>query len=89
VELFSLMRVWDTEHNCGVLIYIQLADERIDIIADRGIDAKVEQAEWSAICGNIAAAFRDSRFEDGAMLGIREISALIRARVPARDSPRI
>ena len=85
IELFSLLRVWDTERNCGVLLYVQLADQRIDIVADRGIDAKVEQAEWDAICSRIAAAFRDGRFEEGAMLGIREISALIMTHVPPRD----
>src|SRR5438132_1397711 len=48
--LFSQLGVWDTEHNSGVLIYVQLVDRRIEIVADRGIAARVEQAEWSAIC---------------------------------------
>ena len=71
LELFSLHRVWDTEHNSGVLIYVQMADRKIEIVADRGINAKVKQGEWNAICGRITRAFRDGHFEDGAMLGIR------------------
>jgi len=43
MELFSQLRVWDTERNSGVLIYVQAVDRHIEIIADRGINAKVEQ----------------------------------------------
>ena len=50
IEMFSQLRVWDTEHNSGVLIYVQLVDRRIEIVADRGINAKVDQASWEAIC---------------------------------------
>ena len=49
------LRVWDTEHNSGVLIYVQLVDRRIEIVADRGISAKVAQAEWDAICRRMEA----------------------------------
>ena len=88
IELFSLLRVWDTEHNSGVLIYVQFADKKIEIVADRGINARVQQAEWDAICGRIAQAFRQGRFEEGAMLGISEIGALIKSRVPPRVGAR-
>ena len=47
--LFARYRVWDTEENSGILIYVQLADRRVEILADRGIAAKVPQAEWDAI----------------------------------------
>lgn len=82
IELFTLLRVWDTEHNSGVLIYVQMADRKIEIVADRGINAKVKQAEWDAICGRITQTFREGRFEDGAMLGISEIGALVKAHIP-------
>ena len=69
IELFSRLRVWDTEHNCGVLIYVQLADKQVEIVADRGINAKVKQEEWDAICGRIVGEFQHGRFKEGAMLG--------------------
>ncbi len=50
IDVFSQLRVWDTEKNSGILIYLLLADRDVEIVADRGIDAKVEQAEWEAIC---------------------------------------
>lgn len=84
IALFTNLRVWDTEHNCGVLIYVQLADQRIEIVADRGISAKVTQDEWNAVCRKITRSFKAGKFEEGAMLGVAEIGALIRTHVPPR-----
>jgi len=46
IDMFSQLRVWDTEHNNGVLIYLLLADRDVEIIADRGIHAKLGKAGW-------------------------------------------
>ena len=88
VQQFRELGVWDTEHNSGVLIYVQLADRRIEIVADRGINAKVAQKEWNAICRKITRAFAKGDYEGGTMLGIAEISALLRTHVPAREDAR-
>jgi len=69
-EVFSDLRVWDTGHNSGVLIYVQLVDRRIEIVADRGINAKVPQPEWDAICRRMEAAFKESRYEGGALIAV-------------------
>ena len=84
LEAFSMLRVWDTERNSGVLIYLQLVDRDIEIVADRGINARVEQAQWDAICHRIEEAFRGGRFEQGVLDGIEEISALLARHFPAR-----
>ena len=86
IEVFSRLRVWDTAHNRGVLIYIQLVDRDIEIVADRGINAKVEQREWEEICHRMESAFRAGRFEAGALEGIREITALLARHFPPRDT---
>lgn len=75
IEVFSLLRVWDTEHNNGVLIYLLLADHDVEIIADRGIDAKVGGEEWERICGEMEDAFRQGQFESGVIAGIRAIGS--------------
>jgi len=85
-EVFSQLRVWDTEHNSGVLIYIQLVEGRIEIVADRGIAAKVGQGEWDAVCRTMEAAFRARRFEEGSIVGIREVTALLRRHFPPRGA---
>ena len=82
VELFSRMRVWDTERNTGVLIYLLLADRRVEIVADRGINAKVGGKAWEAICRDMQGAFREHRFEVGALAGIRAVSELLAANFP-------
>lgn len=82
IEIFSQLRVWDTEHNSGVLIYVQLVDRRIEIVADRGINRKVMQEQWNAVCGRMEMAFRAGRYEDGAIAGIREITALLARHFP-------
>ena len=87
-EVFSDLRVWDTEHNSGVLIYVQLVDRRIEIVADRGINAKVPQHAWDAICRRMEAAFRGDRYEGGVLAAIDEITALLAQHFPPRgDNP--
>lgn len=88
VELFSDLRVWDTAENCGVLIYVQLIDRKVEILADRGISAGVAQAEWDAICREVEKAFRKQRYEEGALAAIRRVGALLATHFPARpDNP--
>ncbi len=73
IDVFSLLRVWDTGHNNGVLIYLLLADRDVEIVADRGIDAKVGKQAWEEICQEMEAAFREGRFEEGVLAGIRDV----------------
>ncbi|MBI2751326.1 MAG: TPM domain-containing protein [Burkholderiales bacterium] len=82
IEIFSQLRVWDTEHNSGVLIYVQTVDRHIEIVADRGINAKVEQRQWEAIAGRMQTEFRAQRYEAGAIEGMREITALLARYFP-------
>lgn len=79
---FGDLRVWDTEENSGVLIYVQLVDRDIEIVADRGIAAKVAQAEWETICQSMEAAFRERRFEDGAVQAIGRVGELLARHFP-------
>ena len=85
-QLFAQLDVWDTAHNSGVLIYVQLVDRRIEIVADRGINAKVQQAAWDAICRRMEDVFRAGRFEQGALQGIEEITALLAKHFPPRGA---
>lgn len=84
VELFSQLRVWDTADNSGVLIYVQLLDRRVEIVADRGIDARVGQEFWDAVCRRMEAAFQAGRFERGAMEALDAITAELTRQFPAR-----
>jgi len=82
LEHFGRLRVWDTEHNSGVLIYLLLADRRVEIVADRGIHARVGAAAWEGICERMQRAFAQREFEQGVIAGIRAISDLLAAHFP-------
>ncbi len=82
IEVFSRLRVWDTEHNNGVLIYLLLADRDVEIVADRGVHAKLGQGAWEAVCQEMEAAFRQGRFEEGAIAGIRSMGAHLARHYP-------
>lgn len=83
IEVFSLLRVWDTELNNGVLIYLLLADHDVEIVADRGIHARVGAQAWESICRVMEAAFRQGRYEEGALEGIRAVTRLLAEHFPA------
>lgn len=85
IELFGELRIWDTEQNCGVLIYLLLADKRVEIVADRGIHQKVGEAAWEAICGAMQREFHEGRFEHGVILGVQAISDLLATHYPPRE----
>jgi len=84
VQAFSDLRVWDTERNAGVLIYVLLADHDVEIVADRGIHSRVGATAWEAICGAMQREFSQGRFEAGAITGVRAISDLLAAHFPPR-----
>jgi uncharacterized membrane protein len=82
VMVFSKLRVWDTEHNNGVLIYVELADHSIEIVADRGIARHVPQAQWDAICTTMREQFRAGRFEQGSVDAIHKVGELLKRHFP-------
>ena len=83
IAWFGRLRVWDTEQNSGVLIYLLLADRRVEIVADRGVHSKVGRAAWEAICGEMQQEFARGQFERGVVIGVRAISDLLATHYPA------
>src|ERR1700737_509807 len=88
LDIFSHLRIWDTVHNNGVLIYLLLADRNVEIIADRGIDAKVGAAGWEKICTEMETDFKAGNFEGGVIRGIEAVSRQLAAHFPAHGAGR-
>ncbi len=88
IEVFSAQRVWDTEENSGVLIYVLLADRDVEIVADRGFNVCVSPDEWEAICKSMEKAFGAGEFEAGTLAAIAEIGDLLAVRLPSRAGDR-
>lgn len=84
IDIFSQLRIWDTAHNNGVLIYLLLADRDVEIIADRGIDAKVGRAGWEKICAEMERDFGSGQFEGGVIRGIEAVSRHLATHFPAQ-----
>jgi uncharacterized membrane protein len=82
LDIFSQLRIWDTAHNNGVLIYLLLADRDVEIVADRGIDAHVGTAGWEKICVEMETEFRAGKFESGVIRGIEAVSRQLAAHFP-------
>jgi uncharacterized membrane protein YgcG len=88
LEVFGLLRVWDTEHNDGVLVYLLLADRDVEIVADRGIHARVGPTAWESICQIMEARFRAGAFAQGTAEGIAAISDLLAQHSPRKNGDR-
>jgi len=87
-EVFAHLRVWDTQHNSGVLVYVLLADHAIEILADRGIAAKVGEAEWKSIVTQMQQRFTAGEFERGAVEGVGAVNDILARHFPADGAPR-
>lgn len=84
-QVFAQLRVWDTDHNSGVLIYVLMAEHRIEIVADRGIAAHVAPAEWEAICTRMLDRYAGGQWREGSLDGIAATHALLLKHFPGND----
>jgi uncharacterized membrane protein len=83
LALFAQLHVWDTEHNNGVLIYLLRADRAVEIIADRGISARVSEAEWQRVCLEVEQQYRAGRYLEGSRAAVSGVARLLRQHFPA------
>ncbi len=83
LEWFGRLRIWDTEQNNGVLIYLLLAEHAIEIVADRGLSRVVDAAQWQAVVDRLGQRLREGAFEDGLTQALEEVSALLVDHFPA------
>ena len=82
-QVFAQLGVWDTEENSGVLIYVQLVDRAIEIVADRGIARLVPQVEWDAICRAMEKRFGEGHHLEGSLDAIASVTRLLARHFPA------
>ena len=82
LDVFSQLRIWDTSHNNGVLIYLLLADRDVEIVADRGINSRVGAEGWEKICREMETDFRAGDFEGGVIKGIAAVSRELAKHFP-------
>jgi uncharacterized membrane protein len=83
IDVFSQLRIWDTDLRNGVLIYLLLADHAVEIVADRGIHGKVGEQTWAKICRCIETEFRNQHYEQGTIDGIELVNEQLIKHFPA------
>jgi uncharacterized membrane protein len=88
LEVFGLVRVWDTEHNSGILIYLLHAEHAVEIVADRGIARRVPQSEWDALCRELEKDFQAGRYGEGALAAVNGAATLLEKHFPAHTGGR-
>ena len=88
IDVFSQLRMWDTQYNNGVLIYLLYADRDVEIIADRGIHSKVHAREWAKICHQMETAFSQGDYEAGVVNGIQAVTASLTEHFPSAGASR-
>jgi uncharacterized membrane protein len=84
--LFAQYGVWDTEENCGVLIYVNLADHAVDIVADRNVGRRIADTEWQAVCRTMTDAYRRGDFADGTVAALNQLADLLQRHFPSDGS---
>lgn len=83
LALFAEQGVWDTEDNCGVLIYVNLAERKVDIVADRNVNRRIDAATWQAICRTMTGGFARGQFHDSTLAAVAQVNELLRLHFPA------
>ena len=82
LAMFGKLRVWDTEHNNGVLIYLLLAERAIEIVTDRGLGRHADTAHWQRVMTAMREAFRADQFEAGLNQAVDAVDALLTQHFP-------
>jgi uncharacterized membrane protein len=88
LQVFSQLRVWDTELRNGVLLYVLAADRDVEVVADRGAATRIPPAEWESVCRLIEEHFRAGRFQEGAVAGVEAVGRLLEREFPVRSGDR-
>ncbi|RJF97950.1 TPM domain-containing protein [Noviherbaspirillum saxi] len=86
--LFAQYGVWDTEENCGVLVYVNLADHQVEIVADRGVGKIVPASEWQAICRTMTEGFARGDYHNSTLAALTRLNALLQQHYPDDGSTR-
>ncbi|MFC7517162.1 TPM domain-containing protein [Herbaspirillum sp. GCM10030257] len=86
--LFAQYGVWDTEENCGVLVYINLADHQVEIVADRGVGKVISASDWQTVCRTMTEGFARNDYHGSTLAALAQINALLQQHYPDDGSTR-
>ena len=76
-QLFAELGVWDTEYNSGVLIYLNLCEQQVEIVIDRGIHQATEVSVWQGICQQMIEALKVKQYRQAVVLGVQQTGVVL------------
>lgn len=82
IELFSKYRIWDTEENCGLLVYINMADHKVEIVPDRNVNRSMSKQQWHSVCKTMTAGFAAGVYHDSVLAALTELNGLLAQHYP-------
>lgn len=83
-ELFAEYRIWDTEENCGILIYVNLADHQVEIVSDRAVGRALNPQDWQAVCHTMTAGFARGDYQGSVTTALEHLNRILHERFPDR-----
>lgn len=73
-----------TRDKTGILIFILLKDKKFYILADSGINEKVETDTWDSIKEQMQHMFLSGKFCKGILTGIEKVGAILEKHFPIK-----
>ena len=79
---FLAHNVHATQARTGVLVFVSLAERYAEVVADSGIDEKVDQSTWNGIVARLVDSARDDRLGEGFANAVESVGALLAEHFP-------
>lgn len=76
--------LYRTRDETGILIFISVFEHRVWVLADRGINAKVDKGQWDSIVTRIVSGIKNGQQADAICEAVKEMGAILARYFPVR-----
>jgi len=84
-EQFFAQNVHHTENRSGILIFVSVAERYVEILADQGINDKIDPTQWEAIVGQFVRDVKAEKTGDGFITAINACGTLLAEHFPVNS----
>ncbi|MDY6915223.1 MAG: hypothetical protein SVM86_02765 [Candidatus Cloacimonadota bacterium] len=85
LQYFMLSGVSYTRDRTGILIFISYLEKRVELLADSGINQKIEQHEWQNIVDHIVAGIKEDKLTDNLVEAIADCGKILQKHFPIKE----
>ena len=87
-KVFEKLKMHETAERNGVLIYLALADKKLAILGDKGINDKVPEGFWDLAYSSMRKCFSEANYAEGLQIGIGMAGEKLRTYFPYQSDDR-